>query len=106
MLFALPLKPQAATPNPGGSFAARRFAVHRMLALGLVLVAIAAHADERVEICYNYGCDRHAQVVFTEADFEVLQGWLGVPASAAEERLRIGRAIAILYVAAARTTPI
>ena len=72
--------------------------------LGLTLPAFAA--DQAVDICYNYGCSRSEQVAFTDADFEMVQTWLGAPASAAEERLLIGRAIAIMYVAAARTTPI
>jgi hypothetical protein len=81
-------------------------ASRRLLVAALTLLACTAQADEQVEICYNYGCDKRADVVFTAGDFDALRGWLGAPASAAEERLRIGRAIAILYVAAARTTPI
>ncbi len=90
--------------------ASRRSGPRAWLAAALTLSALAVHAavdaEEQVEICFNYGCSRTEEVVFTSADFELVQTWLGAPASAAEERLRIGRAMAILYVAAARTTPI
>ena len=77
-----------------------------MIAAAPSFAAPAAAAEERVEICFNYGCSRQQEVVVSGVDFQHLHTWLGAPASAAEERLRVGRAIAILYIAAARTTPV
>ena len=74
-----------------------------------MLFASSAHcacASETVEICFNYGCAHREEVQIADADIEAAHSVLGQPADAGEERARLGRAVALLYVAAARTTPI
>ena len=66
----------------------------------------SAHAADAVEICFNYGCARREEVQILDADLDAARALLGQPADADEERERLGRAVALLYVAAARTTPI
>ncbi len=76
------------------------------VAVALQVFACAALADETVEICFNYGCSHREEVRFEGQILSDVQAHLQQATSPAEERLRIGEAVAKLYVAAARTTPI
>ncbi len=76
------------------------------LAVALQTFAWAAQADETVEICFNYGCAHREEVRFEVEILSEVQAHLRQATNPAEERVRIGEAVAKLYVAAARTTPI
>jgi hypothetical protein len=65
-----------------------------------------ATASELVDICFNYGCASHDLVLILDADIQAIRQQMGQPGDAAEERGRLGQAIAAFYAVAARTTPI
>lgn len=67
--------------------------------------ASAADADE-VRICFDYACAHEAQARFDAATLEGVARRLARAQDAADERVRIAEAVALLYVAAGRQTPI
>lgn len=72
-------------------------------ALALVLVAGAAAAEPRVDVCWDYGCDERARVELPREDWHRIVA-LFEPAAedAAGERRRIARAIALFERATGR----
>ena len=50
----------------------------RVLLLALALAATPALADERVEICYNYGCAQTATISFSEDQLERVRQWMAL----------------------------
>lgn len=71
--------------------------------LGLIIVA---HADERVPICFNYGCATEAVVLFAESRLTVVGQRLAMADTAAAERAMLAMVIGQLYAWAGEQTPI
>jgi hypothetical protein len=65
----------------------------KWLGFFLLLWSLLAGADERVSVCFNYGCVTQDEVVFSEAQLNELAGIMAGASSAAEERAAIGVAI-------------
>ena len=63
-------------------------------------------ADERVEICYNYGCLVRAEVVFSELRLVEIAGRLRLADSAVAERAILARVVGQLYRWAGEQSPI
>ena len=63
-------------------------------------------ADERVEICYNYGCLVRADVVFSELRLVEIAGRLRLADSAVAERAILARVVGQLYRWAGEQSPI
>ena len=72
----------------------------------LMQIALPALADEKVNVCFNYGCLAQAEVVYSEAQLAQIAGLLGVALDAGEERAAIGVAIGRLLGWAGEQTPI
>ena len=49
----------------------------KFLAAVLLLCALNAGADERVTVCFNYGCLTQADVIYSDAQLGVLGMLLG-----------------------------
>jgi len=79
-----------------------------MKALGclLLLCALGAGAEERITVCYNYGCYTQAEVVFSEAQLGEVARLLGAAHDAAEERAALGVAVGRLLAWAGQQSPI
>lgn len=75
------------------------------LCLGLA-TAHAAHADEGVPVCFNYGCSSEAIVLFTESRLATINRQLGRARTAADERARLSPVIGQMYAWAGEQTPI
>lgn len=80
------------------------------LALGAgglcMALAGAAGAETSSEVCYDYGCARHARVTFSDAQLAELRELLASAVDASDERLRIGQAIGRMYAIAGSQSPI
>ena len=77
--------------------------------LAAFLVGLSAgpvRADERVEICYNYGCLVRADVVFSELRLVEIAGRLRLADSAVAERAILARVVGQLYRWAGEQSPI
>jgi len=73
------------------------------LCVGLGLLAPAALAAPRVDVCWDYGCDRRATVEIPDEDWQQIRSLFTSPAAdAAGERSRIARAIALFEAATGR----
>jgi hypothetical protein len=53
----------------------------------------AANADERISVCFNYGCLTQDDVIFSEEQLGELGQGLGRARTSAEEREAIGKAV-------------
>ena len=78
----------------------------RWLVLLLVLCSLPVGADERISVCFNYGCREQADVVFRDDQLRVLGILLGRALDAAQEREEIGAAIGRMLGWAGDQTPI
>ncbi|AXE34143.1 hypothetical protein [Chromobacterium phragmitis] len=76
-----------------------------LIPLLLALLLPAARADA-LNICYHYGCSRHAQFGISEEEHDWLATRLARADSASAEREAVADAVLALYRIAARTTPI
>ena len=56
----------------------------------LLCAALTAGAEERVSVCFNYGCLTQAEVVFSDEQLRVVGGILGEARDAEQERQVIG----------------
>ena len=77
--------------------------------LAAFLVGLSAgpvRADERVEICYNYGCLVRVEVVFSELRLVEIAGRLRLADSAVAERAILARVVGQLYRWAGEQSPI
>ncbi len=72
----------------------------------LMLCALTAAADEKVSICYNYGCHAQAEVVYSDAQLNEIGLLLGGAQDAAQERAVLGVAIGRLLGWAGEQSPI
>jgi len=60
----------------------------------------------QVEVCFNYGCQAHATVEFSEAQIDEAAAGLATAHSAREERQRLAEAVGRLYRVAGTQSPI
>lgn len=74
--------------------------------LAALLLAPFAHAETRVEVCFNYGCINKSVARFSEADLDTVRAMLARTRTPAEEREAIATAVGMLYAVAGRQTPI
>jgi hypothetical protein len=74
------------------------------LAGALAFCALCAQADERVTVCFNYGCLTQAEVVYSDAQLRDLG--LAEAKDAAQEREKIGAAVGRLLGWAGSQSPI
>jgi hypothetical protein len=76
------------------------------LLCGLALHCAVAGAQERIEVCFNYGCLNTATVTYGRALLAQVRDLLDDAASAAHERELIGAAVGRLLGWAGRQSPI
>lgn len=80
--------------------------MRRRLVLFLMLWAGSALADERVAICFNYGCVSEAQVEFSEARLTEVHERLMLADSAVADRAILALVLGRLYSWAGEQSPI
>jgi len=73
---------------------------------GLLLCAFCAQADERVTVCFNYGCLTQAEVVYDDGQLHELGQIFATAADASHERAAIAIAIGRLLGWAGKQSPI
>lgn len=76
------------------------------LAVVVLLAFAAARADERLVICYNYGCSAQASVTFSEAQLDRVRRTLERSPDAFTERVAIAWAVGRMYFYAGQQAPI
>lgn len=81
-------------------------AVLSMLLAWEALAIESAGADEKVKVCFNYGCLAQAEVVFSNAQLSDLAQLMRAARTAEEERQAIGEAIGRLLGWAGQQSPI
>ena len=81
-------------------------AVLLMLLAWEALAIESAGADEKVKVCFNYGCLAQAEVVFSNAQLSDLAQLMRAARTAEEERQAIGEAIGRLLGWAGQQSPI
>ena len=78
----------------------------RWLAVVLLLCAVGAQAEQRVTVCFNYGCLAQAEVVYDDGQLSELRELFAPVRNAAEERAAIAIAIGRLLAWAGKQSPI
>lgn len=68
--------------------------------------SLAAGADERVGICYNYDCLAEAEIVYGERQLAEIGRLLALADSAASERALLAQAVGRLYAWAGEQSPV
>ena len=81
-------------------------AVLSMLLAWEALAIESAGADEKVKVCFNYGCLAQSEVVFSNAQLSDLAQLMRSARTAEEERQAIGEAIGRLLGWAGQQSPI
>lgn len=76
------------------------------LLCGLALHCAVAGAQERIEVCFNYGCLNTAAAIYSQAQLAQVRDLLDDAVSAAHERELIGAAVGRLLGWAGEQTPI
>lgn len=71
-----------------------------------MLCALSVAADEKISICYNYGCYAQAEIVYSEAQLNEIDLLLAGAQDAAQERALLGAAIGRLLGWAGEQSPI
>lgn len=84
----------------------RRLACRCCVGVVLCLSALAALADERLTVCFNYGCLTQAEVVFDEAQWAEIGALLGAAGTAEAERAALAVAAGRLLGWAGQQSPI
>jgi hypothetical protein len=75
--------------------------------LALCLAAAArANAEERVSVCFNYGCYSQAEVVYGDEQLAEIAALIAAARDAAEERTALGEAVGRLLGWAGKQSPI
>jgi hypothetical protein len=74
--------------------------------LPLMLIALPVTADERLSVCFNYGCLTQADAVFSEAQLADVARLLASSETAAQERDALAVAVGKLLGWAGEQTPI
>lgn len=77
-----------------------------LLAGLLVLMSGHAMADERISVCYNYGCAAEGMVRYTESQLAWVRKAMLLAKNPQQERDALGPVIGRLYGWAGRQTPI
>jgi hypothetical protein len=77
-----------------------------VLSMACALCTHGAQADERVLVCFNYGCLAQAEVVYGDAQLRDLGRLLGQASDADQERAAIGIAVGRLLGWAGEQSPI
>jgi len=72
----------------------------------LLLCVMTATADESISVCFNYGCNAQAAVVYSDQQLLTLGGLLAEANDAAQERELLGAAIGLLLGWAGEQSPI
>lgn len=78
----------------------------RRLAFALVFAAGLAVAEERVSICYNYGCLAQADIVYSGGQLEQVRRLLAAAPDAAAEREALAAIVGRLYRWAGEQSPV
>ena len=78
----------------------------RWLAGLLLLWVAAAAADERVSVCFNYGCLTQAEIVYSNEQLRELRSLLSEAQDAEQERAAIAIAVGRLLGWAGKQSPI
>lgn len=78
----------------------------RWLAACLLLLSGLAAADERIVVCYNYGCAAEDTVRYTESQLAWVRKSMAAAKTPEQERVALGAVIGRLYHWAGRQTPI
>ena len=78
----------------------------RLLAALALILALGAQADERISVCFNYGCLTQAEVVYSEAQLAEIARLLGTARDAAQEREQLAVAVGLLLGWAGEQSPI
>jgi hypothetical protein len=74
--------------------------------LGLMAITGVAAADERIVVCYNYGCAAEETVRYTESQLAWARKIMLVAKTPEQERAALGPVIGRLYAWAGRQSPI
>lgn len=72
----------------------------------LLLFSLAAAAEERINVCFNYGCISQAEVIYNDEQLLALAASLGAARDALQEREAIGLAVGRMLGWAGRQSPI
>ncbi len=78
----------------------------RWLACFLLLCSFSLKAEERIIVCFNYGCYAQAEVVYSDEQLRVIGFLLGEARDAAQERDAISLAAGRMLGWAGKQTPI
>ena len=78
----------------------------RWLAIVLLLCAAGASAEQRVTVCFNYGCLTQAEVVYADGQLRELDELFAPVQNAADERAAIAVAVGRLLAWAGEQTPV
>src|SRR5262245_25858135 len=76
------------------------------LACCLLLASATAGADERISVCYNYGCAAEAAAHFTENRLGTVKRMLQAASSPVLERKILAQVMGILYRWSGQQTPV
>ena len=80
--------------------------MRQLICVLLLLGAWSAGAEERVFVCYNYGCYTQEAVTFSDDQLRELSTLLGKAANANEERAAMGEAVGRMLGWAGKNSPI
>src|SRR5690606_25442653 len=80
--------------------------MRKILTLLLLLASGVASAEERINVCYNYGCNQEATVRFSERQLRTLAKRLRALPSAAEERNALADVIGQMYYWVGQQSPV
>lgn len=78
----------------------------RFILAALLLCSLTAGAEERVTVCFNYGCFTRAEVIYDEGQLRNLAALLAGAHDAVQEREAISVAIGRMLAWAGQQTPI
>ena len=71
-----------------------------------LFLSLGATAEERVTVCFNYGCNAEAVIVYGHAELGEIGMLLGAARDAPQERAAIGEAVGRLLGWAGKRSPI
>jgi hypothetical protein len=74
--------------------------------LALATLGSVARAEEKLTLCYEYGCALAAEIRYSDAELASIQRLLAGADNAARERSRLALAVGLLYAWAGRQSPI
>ena len=102
--------PRCAIARETATFKPRRVGSRMRFALALCLLSLAAPPSRAesvaVRVCFDYACAHEAQARFDAVTLQSVARVVSSARDAEDERSRIAYAVAELYVAAGRQTPI